>query len=174
VHIGYPTVPEINYGFGLSAGHKNFDISTFFQGQARVSFFIDPNGKRDNPDRFGIAPFVGHRGALKIIADDHWNANNPVSQAFWPRLSASLNQNNSRQNSTWWLRNGSFLRMKTLEVGYTFPKSWFQPAGVVRIYFTGQNLFAISDFKLWDPEMTGNGLAYPLQRVYNVGLNVTF
>ncbi|HBL24531.1 MAG TPA: TonB-dependent receptor [Deltaproteobacteria bacterium] len=173
VHIGYPTVPEINYGFGLSAGHKNFDISTFFQGQARVSFFIDPNGQRGS-DRFGIAPFVGHRGALKIIAEDHWNPNNPVSQAFWPRLSASLNQNNSRQNSTWWLRNGRFLRMKTLEVGYTFPKSWFQPAGMVRIYFTGQNLFALSDFKLWDPEMTGNGLAYPLQRVYNVGLNVTF
>ena len=174
VHIGYPTVPEINYGFGLSAGHKNFDISTFFQGQDRVSFFIDPNARRSNPDRFGIAPFAGHRGALKIIADDHWNPNNPVSHAFWPRLSATLNQNNSRQNSTWWLRNGRFLRMKTLEVGYTFPSKWFQPASMVRVYFTGQNLFALSDFKLWDPEMGGNGLAYPLQRVYNVGLNVTF
>lgn len=174
VHLGYPTVPEINYGFGLSAGYKNFDISTFFQGQARVSFFIDPNDKRSNPDRFGIAPFVGHRGALKIIADDHWNPNNPVSHAFWPRLSATLNQNNSRQNSTWWIRNGSFLRMKTLEVGYTLPKNWVRPASMVRLYFTGQNLFSLSTFKLWDPEMTGNGLAYPLQRVYNVGINVTF
>ena len=174
VHIGYPTVPEITYGFGISAGYKNFDISTFFQGQGRVSFFIDPNAKRDNPDRFGIAPFSGHRGALKIIAEDHWNPNNPVSHAFWPRLSASINQNNSRQNSTWWMRNGRFLRLKTLEVGYTLPKDWTGPAGMIRVYFTGQNLFTLSDFKLWDPEMAGNGMAYPLQRVYNVGLNVTF
>lgn len=174
VHIGYPTVPEITYGFGLSAGYKNFDVSTFFQGQGRVSFFIDPNGRRSDPDRFGIVPFAGHRGALKIIADDHWNPNNPVSHAFWPRLSASVNQNNSRQNSTWWMRNGRFIRLKTLEVGYTLPKNWVQPASMVRVYVTAQNLFTISDFKLWDPEMAGNGLAYPLQRVYNVGINVTF
>lgn len=174
VHIGYPTVPEINYGFGLSGGYKNFDLSCFFQGQDRVSFFIDPNARRD--DRFGIAPFADHRGALKIIADDHWNPNNPVSHAFWPRLSATVNQNNSQQNSTWWLRNGRFLRLKTLEIGYTFPEKWYRPIpfSLVRLYFTGQNLFNLSEFKLWDPEMGGNGLAYPLQRVYNVGLNVTF
>lgn len=174
VHLGYPTVPEITYGVGLSGGYKNFDISFFFQGQARVSFFIDPNARRD--DRHGIAPFAGNRGALKIIADDHWNPNNPVSHAFWPRLSASINANNSHQNSTWWLRNGSFIRLKTLEVGYTLPNSWFNtiPFNMVRVYATGQNLFALSSFKLWDPEMAGNGLAYPLQRVYNIGLNVTF
>lgn len=174
VHIGYPTVPEINYGFGLSGGYKNFDLSCFFQGQDRVSFFIDPNARRG--DRFGIAPFADHRGALKIIADDHWNPNNPVSHAFWPRLSATVNQNNSQQNSTWWLRNGRFLRLKTLEIGYTFPEKWYRPIpfSLVRLYFTGQNLFNLSEFKLWDPEMGGNGLAYPLQRVYNVGLNVTF
>lgn len=176
VHIGYPTVPEVTYGFGLSGGFKNFDISFFFQGQDRVSFFIDPNARRSNPDRFGIAPFAGHRGALKIIADDHWNPNNPVAHAFWPRLSATLNQNNSHQNSTWWLRNGRFLRLKTLEVGYTLPNKWIgqTPFSMIRLYFTGQNLLNISDFKLWDPEMGGNGLAYPLQRVYNIGLNVTF
>lgn len=174
VHIGYPTVPEINYGFGISGGYKNFDISCFFQGQDRVSFFIDPNARRGD-DLHGIAPFAGHRGALKIIADDHWNPNNPVSHAFWPRLSATVNQNNSHQNSTWWLRNGRFLRLKTLEVGYTLPNNWFKPIpfSMVRVYFTGQNLFNISSFKLWDPEMGGNGLAYPLQRVYNIGINVT-
>lgn len=176
VHIGYPTVPEITYGFGLSGGYKNLDISCFFQGQERVSFFIDPNGRQRNPDRFGIVPFADHRGALKIIADDHWSPNNPVSHAFWPRLSASINQNNSIQNSTWWLRNGRFLRLKTLEVGWTLPNKWFRPVpfSMVRLYFTGQNLLSLSHFKLWDPEMGGNGLAYPLQRVYNVGVNVTF
>lgn len=176
VHIGYPTVPEINYGFGLSGGYKNFDISCFFQGQDRVSFFIDPNARRIYPDRFGIAPFAGHRGALKIIADDHWNPNNPVAHAFWPRLSATINANNSHQNSTWWLRNGRFLRLKTVEMGYALPTRWFRTLSVsqVRLYFTGQNLFNFSSFKLWDPEMGGSGLAYPLQRVYNFGINVSF
>ncbi len=176
VHLGYPTVPEITYGIGLSSGYKKFDISFFFQGQDRVSFFIDPNGRRTNPDRYGIAPFTERRGALKIIADDHWNPNNPVSHAFWPRLSATANPNNSVQNSTWWLRNGRFLRLKTVELGYNMPTKWFGavPFSSVRLYFTGQNLFSFSDFKLWDVEMAGNGLAYPLQRVYNFGVNVTF
>lgn len=174
VHIGYSTVPEITYGFGLTGGHKNLDVSFFFQGQDRVSFFIDPNGRRTGPDRYGIAPFADHRGALKIIADDHWNPNNPVSHAFWPRLSASINANNSVQNSTWWLRNGRFLRLKTVELGYTLPTKMIDSISSLRIYLTGQNIFSISDFKLWDPEMGGNGLAYPLQRVYSVGLNVTF
>lgn len=176
VHIGYPTVPEITYGFGLSGGYKNFDVSCFFQGQDRVSFFIDPNGRRDNPDRYGILPFAGHRGALQIIADDHWSPNNPVSHAFWPRLSATFNANNSEQYSTWWLRNGRFLRLKTLEFGYTLPQKTMKllPFEMVRFYFTGQNLLAFSSFDLWDPEMAGSGLSYPLQRVYNVGVNVTF
>lgn len=170
VHIGYPTVPEITYGFGLSGGYKNFDISFFFQGQDRVSFFINPS------DNGGIAPFANHRGALQIVADDHWNPNNPVSHAFWPRLSASVNANNSVQNSTWWLRNGRFLRLKTLELGYNMPVKWFNPVPFtsVRLYVTAQNLFSVSDFKLWDVEMGGNGLAYPLQRVFSAGLNVSF
>jgi len=170
VHIGYPTIPEITYGFGLSGGYKNFDISFFFQGQDRVSFFINPS------DNGGIAPFANHRGALQIIAEDHWNPNNPVSHAFWPRLSASVNDNNSVQNSTWWLRNGKFLRLKTLEMGYNVPVKWFDPVPFTsfRFYLSAQNLFSISDFKLWDVEMGGNGLAYPLQRVFSAGLNVTF
>lgn len=167
VHIGYPVVPEITYGFGLSAGHKNFDISFFMQGQDRVSFFINPNN---------IAPFANQRNAMQYIADDHWNPNNPVAEAFWPRLSATFNENNNVSNSTWWLRNGRFLRMKNMEVGYTFPKKLFVSTGIenVRFYVSGQNLFNISSFDLWDPEMGGEGFNYPLQRVYSAGLNVSF
>ena len=80
VHIGYPIVPEVTYGFGLSAGYKNFDLSFFMQGQDRVSFFINPNN---------IAPFANQRNAMKYIADDHWNPNNPV-QGVLARLSACL------------------------------------------------------------------------------------
>ena len=167
VHMGYPIVPEITYGFGLSGGYKSFDLSFFMQGQDRVSFYINPNN---------IAPFADRRNALQYIADDHWNPNNPVAQAFWPRLSAARNDNNNRSNSTWWLRSGRFLRLKTAEFGYTFPTNIFGnlPVENARIYLAGQNLFNITSFKLWDPEMGGDGFNYPLQRVYSVGLTVTF
>ncbi len=167
IAMGYPTVPEINYGFGFSIGYKGFDLSTFFQGMDRVSFFINAAA---------IAPFQGYRNALQIIADNHWSADNPVSETFWPRFSAGNNVNNT-QRSTWWIRNGRVVRMKTLEFGYTIPDRVIRritPLKNVRFYFTGQNLFKIASFNLWDPEMGTNGLAYPLQRVYSLGVQVSF
>ena len=112
---------------------------------------------------------------MKYIADDHWSPDNPVAQSFWPRLSASNNANNTQQ-STWWIRNGRIVRMKSLEVGYSLPDSLLSktPLKLVRVYFSGSNLFKISDFDLWDPEMGSNGLGYPLQRVFSLGVQITF
>ena len=166
VPIGKPTVPEIVYGFGVSAVYKNFDFSIFMQGSARSSFFINPND---------ISPFVNERNALSIIANNHWSEDNPDPNAFWPRLSTYEIQNNQK-TSTWWLRDGDFLRLKSLEIGYTIPENWgsvFSTANV-RLYLTGLNLFHFSKFDLWDPELAGNGLGYPLQRVVNVGAQVKF
>ena len=72
------------------------------------------------------------------------------------------------------MRDGSFLRLKTLEIGYTLPKELTQKIniGMVRLYMSGTNLLTFSKFKLWDPEMAGNGLGYPVQRVFNVGINI--
>ncbi|MBR2235824.1 MAG: TonB-dependent receptor [Prevotella sp.] len=166
VAIGYPTDPEIIYGFGASTGYKNFDISFFFQGSAHSSFFIQPSS---------IEPFAAHRNALKLVAGNYWSEENPDPHAFWPRLSTSIRSNNT-VNSTWWLRNGSFLRLKTVEMGYSLPAKFTKKLGfeVIRFFASGNNLFCISDFKLWDPEMGGYGIGYPTQRVYNVGLNVEF
>jgi TonB-linked SusC/RagA family outer membrane protein len=166
VPIGKPTVPEIVYGFGVSAVYKNFDFSVFMQGSARSSFFINPND---------ISPFVNERNALSIIANNHWSEDNPDPNAFWPRLSTYEIQNNQK-TSTWWLRDGDFLRLKSLEIGYTIPENWgsvFSTANV-RLYLTGLNLFHFSKFDLWDPELAGNGLGYPLQRVVNIGAQVKF
>lgn len=166
VPIGRPNVPEIVYGFGFSAKYKAFDFSVFMQGVARTSFFINPAD---------ISPFVNERNALSIIADNHWSENNPDPNSFWPRLSTFAIDNNQRV-STWWQRDGSFLRLKNLEFGYTIPKTWgktFERAQT-RLYFTGVNLLHFSNFKLWDPEMAGNGLGYPPQRVLNVGVQVNF
>jgi TonB-linked SusC/RagA family outer membrane protein len=166
VPIGKPTVPEIVYGFGISASYKGYDLSIFMQGVARTSFFINPND---------ISPFVNERNALDVIADNHWSINNPDPNAFWPRLSTYAIANNEQQ-STWWQRDGDFIRLKNLEIGYTFPD---RDSGLfsglnTRIYFTGLNLLTFSKFDLWDTEMGGNGLGYPPQKVYNIGLQVNF
>ncbi|MGB2128173.1 MAG: SusC/RagA family TonB-linked outer membrane protein, partial [Flavicella sp.] len=164
--IGKPSVPEIVYGFGFSTVYKDFDFSVFMQGSARSSFFINPND---------ISPFVNERNALSIIADNHWSEANPDPNAFWPRLSTYQIDNNEK-TSTWWMRDGDFLRLKSLEFGYTIPSSAgkvFQNAKT-RIYFTGLNLLHFSKFKLWDPEMGGNGLGYPIQRVINLGAQINF
>jgi len=166
VPIGKPTVPEIVYGFGVSASYRGYDFSIFMQGVARTSFFINPND---------ISPFVNERNALNVIADNHWSINNPDPNAFWPRLSTYAIANNEQQ-STWWQRDGDFLRLKNLEFGYTFPESddgFFSKVNT-RIYFTGLNLLTFSKFDLWDTEMGGNGLGYPPQKVYNIGLQVNF
>ncbi|MCH4551118.1 MULTISPECIES: SusC/RagA family TonB-linked outer membrane protein [Aestuariibaculum] len=182
VPIGHPTVPEIVYGFGGTLGFKNFDFSIFFQGVARTSFFINP---------WNISPFVingsAQNGLLKVIADDHWSEDNRDSYAFWPRLGGEFNENNNVFNSnpganqapyasTWWMRDGSFLRLKTIEAGYNFPEKFVTKLGMqsARLYFSGNNLAVWSPFKLWDPEMGGNGLGYPIQSVYNLGLKLDF
>ncbi|MGN7786342.1 SusC/RagA family TonB-linked outer membrane protein [Niabella sp. 22666] len=166
VPIGYPTVPEITYGFGPSASYRGFDLSLFFQGLANESFWINYGA---------ITPFVNDRQVLKVIADDFWNEQNQNIYALWPRLSNFVHPNNE-QTSTWFMRNGAFLRLKTVELGYTLPKRLTNKirSSAIRIYFSGNNLLTFSKFKLWDVEMAGNGLAYPVQKVYNLGVHFNF
>jgi TonB-linked SusC/RagA family outer membrane protein len=175
IPMGYPTVPEIQYGFGLSAGYKKFDFSFFFQGNARVSFFIDSKETRneDNTWKYGIAPFANRRNALSIIARDSWTEDNPNVHAFWPRLSTDPLKNNTQQSS-WWLRDGSFMRLKTVELGYSLPGIEKIAVQSCRIYASVENVFVISPFKLWDPEMGSGGLGYPLNRRFNVGIQLSF
>src|SRR5690554_1576869 len=170
VPIGFPTVPEINYGFGFSMGYKRFDISAFFQGSGRSSFWM---GGSDGPT--AIQPFVGGKQILEVFADSHYSMDNPDLYALWPRLSIQ-SQSNNMQRSTWWLKDGSFLRLKQAELGWSIPERLAAKMHMdnMRIYFSGSNLLLLSKFKLWDVEMGGNGLGYPLQRTLNIGLNVNF
>lgn len=170
VPIGYPTVPEIVYGFGGSTGFKGFDFSLFFQGTARQSFWINA-GSADG----GTAPFINDAQILKAYADNYWSEENQNVYALWPRLSPTLNSNNIA-TSTWFMRDGSFLRLKQMEFGYTVPKRITEKIRMynLRFYVSGTNLLLFSKFKMWDVEMAGNGLGYPNQRVINFGLNFTF
>ncbi len=176
VPIGYPTSPEIIYGFGVSLGHKGFDFSVFFQGLARESFWIDATSAYNtSANRYGTAPFVNNGQLLKAYADSHWSEDNRDIYALYPRYSAYENYNNT-QVSTWWMRDGSFIRLKQMEFGYTLPQKLTNKLHIdnLRVYFQGNNLWCWSKFKLWDPELAGEGFNYPIQRTLNIGVNVTF
>lgn len=186
VPIGYPVTPEIIYGFGFSAGMKHFDLSAFFQGSARSSFWI--NTTNSYSDGGSTEPFVSYRYSsgdapgvilqnqlLKAYAESHWSEENRNLFAIWPRLSNVPNANNN-QTSTWFMRDGSFLRVKSVVLGYTLPRRITQRAHIehFRVYAEGTNLFLFSKHKLWDVEMGAEGLGYPLQKVYNIGFQLTF
>ena len=176
VPIGFPTSPEIIYGFGVSVGHKGFDFSVFFQGLGRESFWIDATSAYNTAtNRYGTAPFVNNGQLLKAYSDSHWSEDNRDIYALYPRYSAYENRNNT-QVSTWWMRDGSFLRLKQMEFGYSLPQKLTNKIHIdnLRVYFQGNNLLCWSKFKLWDPELAGEGFNYPIQRTFNIGLNVTF
>ena len=176
VPIGYPTTPEITYGFGLSMGFKNWDISCFFQGSARSSFFIDSEqiAPFNNPPST-TGSYTRKTALFQAIADSYWSEEHRDIYAFWPRLSTESIKNNT-QVSTWWMRDGSFMRLKSLELGYSFPQQMIKKIHLtkLRLYANGTNLLTFSKFKLWDPEMGGLGVGYPNQRVINLGIQVDF
>ncbi len=171
-YIGNSGVPQIIYGFGISSSYKDFDLSMYFTGQAKVAFLIDPSSTSPfikSPD----SHFTGNTQLLQAYADNHWSEDNQDLYALYPRLGTNGDIiTNNRQSSTWWLRDGSFMRMKDLTVGYSLPQRLSKRIRVknLRIYFTGQNMLTWSPFKLWDPEQGGNAFAYPNQKVFNIGL----
>ena len=90
----------------------------------------------------------------------------PNVNAAYPRLTVDSNNHNN-QSSSYWLRSGSFLKLKNLEIGYSFKKC--------RLYLSGENILTFSPFKEWDPEMGANGaVTYPNQRTFNIGFQMSF
>lgn len=171
--IGEGDVPALTYGFGITAEYKGFDASIFFQGQTSSDRFIGGPG---------INPFIGGGGTgnLYTASTDRWTVENNNPYATTPRLSygeSGIGQNNNTQESTWWLRDIDFLRLKTAEIGYTLPKDLTGKLNIntTRFYIRGTNLLTFSKFKLWDPELnTRNGGSYPNISVVSIGLNVLF
>lgn len=160
IWAGYPKTPEIVYGFGSSMKYKKWDFSFFFQGVAHTSLLIENFHPFVTKDKTTIP------GVMKFITDDYWSEDNPNPNAAYPRLTNGVNENN-QAGSTFWLRNGAFLKLKNAEIGFTHK--------CFRAYISGRNLLTFSPFKLWDPEMGGgNGMSYPTQRTYNIGIQFTF
>ncbi|HEX3009293.1 MAG TPA: TonB-dependent receptor [Bacteroidales bacterium] len=166
VFMGYSNVPEITYGFGSNLMYKNFDFSFLLQGVSRVSFFAKPKA----------FPEENTGNVLTIVKYSYWNPKTQDLHADFPRLGIG-SQSNNYENSSWWLQDGSYLRVKQVELGYSLPTSWTKKVkiGNARIYVNGLNLFTFSQFNWWDPEsQSETGLYYPSQKVINMGLEVKF
>ncbi len=171
VAIGYTTIPEINYGFGVSLAYKGIDFSVFFQGVAHVTRIIG------GQNLFGASSQIHKLGQIyEDVALNRWTLENQNPNAPYPRLSLNKVENN-QQASTYWQKDMSFMRLKNMEIGYTIPKKITKKAGLstVRLYVQGLNLLTFSEFKLWDPELDSSyGNVYPTMRTYTFGVNLNF
>jgi TonB-linked SusC/RagA family outer membrane protein len=176
--VGYPTTPEITYGLNLNASWKGFDVTLFFQGAANASLNIQ--GYQNVPFR------INNTNTSYEYFDNRWTPDH--QDAKYPKAYASKNTNNTTNpingdgfgafSSSIWMANTSFLRLKTAVIGYTIPAAITKKFSIqnLRFYVTGQNIFTVSPLKFMDPETgyTNREEAYPLQKTFIFGLNVTF
>ena len=151
------TIPQIVFGLTGNFQYKGFDLSVLFQGQARARFCYIPLQ----------APLEGN--ITQVMATQSWTLDRQDAEY------GRINSTNNRKESTIWLRNASFLRLKNVELGYNFSGKALKTVGIkgLRFYIGGYNLFTISGLKEVDPE-TNNTATYPLMRVFNTGVKVTF
>ena len=172
-YISRGDVPTTVYGFGFTVGWKDLSVGMMFQGVAGAERVL--NGSSINPFNGG-----GGSGNLYSNIGDRWTEENPDQNAFYPRLSygsETTSSINNFQKSTWWVRNMNLLRLGTLQLSYNLPKPWVNKVHLknAAVYVMGTNLFTLSRFKLWDPELnTDNGASYPNTTSYSVGINFTF
>jgi len=165
--ISFNGVPRINYGFNFMIGWKGLEISAIFSGLARYQ--IMPT------DVYYRRPLPGNNN-LTI-----WkNAWTPSTAATASMPSAVMNDwqgtSNAEQSSTFWLKNGAFLRLKSLLVNYNLPAHLFNGSQIkgVRVYFSGENLYQWNHTIDWDPELGGDFRTYPILKGFTFGLNATF
>jgi len=159
--FGYTATPQIVFGLNASFEYKNIDLSLFFQGQTKAYHY---------DGQFVALGTSDFDNAFVARAKDRWTVDNP--NGTMPRTDAY-----QPGNSTFFLYDATFVRLKTAELGYTLPKVIASKAGLsdVRVYVSGFNLLTwAKEIKWEDPELSGDALYYPQQRVINLGINVKF
>mgnify|MGYP000019192128 FL=1 len=181
VAIGSTTKPNFTYGFGFTAQWKGIDVNMHFQGVGKSSYFIKGSSvwmftnvnEVDNTSWGNLLSGLAHSDRwISHEISGTMETENP--NAEYPRLSYGGNGNNYR-NSTFWLRDGSYLRLKTLDIGYSLPSKLVRKlhCNTIRFFFIGTNLLTWSKFDLWDPEMgSSDGKNYPLNKSYSLGISV--
>ncbi len=163
--IGNPQTPQIIYSLAPHLTFKNFDLDLLFQGSAKSNLILGG---------FYASPFSESGSVQQLVYDNHWTPETP--DALYPRIHQSPTSNNT-QTSTHFLRNNSYIRLRSAELGYTFSNKLIGNAvKSLRIYTSGQNLI---NWTPWmtekvDPELQGNAEAYYQQKVITFGINATF
>lgn len=164
----YNPVPDFTYGFNIYLEYKNFDFTAFFQGVQGVDIISDL--KKETDIWAGLNIGFLNKGKRLL---DAWSATNPDSNV--PALSLSDN-NNEKRVSSYWVENGSYFKLRTIQFGYNFPQTIASKLAMqrLRMYVSAQNLFTIksSSFTGVDPENPNYGYPIPLNITF--GLNVTF
>jgi hypothetical protein len=127
----------------------------------------------------GIVPFAGigqYPANVMSKALDRWTVDNPRQDAYYPRIGMATTTSNNYVNSTWWLKDGSYIRLKQASIGYTIYNAGSKKTGLASLYVygAGTNLLTFSKFKLWDVELGSNGATYPLARTIVIGLRAQF
>jgi hypothetical protein len=164
VRSKYSNIPEITYGITLSAEWKNLDFSALFFGQSRVSqYVLSESGTNGN--------------FYSSWANNRWSPTN--TNGTYPKVSgqSSSSVSGGLYPNNFWLNNASFLRLKNIEIGYTFPKQLVSKIKLktIRVYANANNIFTITKVKDYDPEGNNeSGQFYPQQRIINLGLTVKF
>lgn len=169
--VGHPYNPEINYGFGVNFEYKDIYASFFFQGVANSTILMSEGNSTFWPFNWGI-----EKSNYWQAFTDRWTADNPRQDVTMPRIHSHYSYNINKEPSTWWLKNGNFIRFKNLEVGYNLPKKTIRKAGIsgARVYLLGNNLYVWDSIKLWDPELgsRNKGMSYPMSRTFTLGLEL--
>lgn len=175
IRVNTSPTPKIMYGFTFNGGWKGLDLNVFFQGQAKARLLVQPTMNM-------MTEFYEHRWSESNTAEENMKAKYPrafIKQTYGDKFNG--------ESSTLWLRNAAFLRLKSIELGYTLPKNISKKVGLeyLRVYINGNNLITFDKIKDFDPELSSNNnaddprssngiLAYPLQRTITAGLNITF
>ena len=167
--LGYPENPEITWSVNGSLNWKGLDFSMLWVGANNTSRVLNGYFR----DQFGS---TNTSALAQWVADNSWTEDNP--DAILPRISFA-NRVHNNHDSQAWIIDSKYVRLKNMELGYTFRKiRWLPLLNYVRLYASGQNLLTFSDFKGNDPEAPGSGLdygmRYPMTRVYNFGVQVNF
>lgn len=162
------SIPKYTYSFGANLGYKDFSLEAQFQGVYGIDVY--PTGNI-------VFPFVNGAGVTMDWATDSWTPEN--TDAKYPLLTSYTDAGENFIPSTHWLRDASYLRMKNIQLSYTCPQSITKKLKMNRImvYVSGQNLLTISDFKLWDPEVSNTVASlneYPTLKTVSCGVNISF
>ncbi|WP_423737508.1 TonB-dependent receptor [Chitinophaga caseinilytica] len=181
-YLGKSSFPVWSYGYGLNLGYRRWEISALFAGVADVG--IMANGSVIDPGTgasagVGVVPFAGiglYTASVLSKMDDRWTKENPRQDAWYPRLTVANSSDNNYVDSDWWLKDGSFMRLKQASISYNIITSANHIKGIsnLQVYANGTNLLTFSKFKLWDPELGSYGARYPYSRTITLGLRAQF